>query len=170
MRWMRFLKKPLTLSRGLPSFPALFQDMRTLSAKANEVQRRWWLIDAENQVLGRVAARAANILRGKEKAIFTPHMDAGDFVIVVNADKVKVTGKKETAKEYMSFSGFVGGHKSETVQQRRARRPELLVQRAIRGMIPHTRLGRAQITKLKVYAGKNHPHTAQQPVAVGKIS
>ena len=144
--------------------------MRTFSAKANEVQRRWWLIDAENQVLGRVAARAANILRGKEKAIFTPHMDAGDFVIVVNAGKVRVTGKKETAKEYMSFSGFVGGHKSETLQQRRARRPELLIQRAIRGMIPHTRLGRAQITKLKVYAGSDHPHAAQQPVAVGKIS
>ena len=144
--------------------------MRTLSAKANEVQRRWWLIDAENQVLGRVAARAANILRGKEKAIFTAHMDAGDFVIVVNAQKVKVTGKKETAKEYMSFSGFVGGHKSETLENRRARRPELLIQRAIRGMIPHTRLGRAQITKLKVYAGKDHPHAAQQPVSVGKVS
>ena len=144
--------------------------MRTLSAKANEVQRRWWLIDAADQVLGRVAARAANILRGKEKAIFTPHMDAGDFVIVVNAGMVRVTGKKETAKEYMSFSGFVGGHKSETLQQRRARRPELLIQRAIRGMIPHTRLGRAQITKLKVYAGKDHPHAAQQPVAVGKVS
>ncbi|MEQ1850700.1 MAG: 50S ribosomal protein L13 [Chthoniobacteraceae bacterium] len=144
--------------------------MRTFSAKANEVQRRWWLIDANNQVLGRVAARAANILRGKEKAIFTPHMDAGDFVIVVNADKVRVTGKKETAKEYMSFSGYVGGHKSETLQQRRARRPELLIERAVKGMIPHTRLGRQQITKLKVYAGSEHPHTAQQPVAVGKIS
>ena len=144
--------------------------MRTFSAKANEVQRRWWLIDASNQVLGRVAARAATILRGKEKAIFTPHMDAGDFVIVVNAEKVRVTGKKETAKEYMSFSGYVGGHKSETLQQRRARRPELLIERAVKGMIPHTRLGRQQITKLKVYAGSSHPHAAQQPVAVGKIS
>lgn len=144
--------------------------MRTFSAKANEVQRRWWLIDAQDQVLGRVAARAANILRGKEKAIFTAHMDAGDFVIVVNAGKVRVTGKKETAKEYMSFSGFVGGHKTETLEKRRARRPELLIQRAIRGMIPHTRLGRAQITKLKVYAGSEHPHAAQQPTAVGKIS
>ena len=86
--------------------------MRTLSAKANEVRRRWWSIDAADQVLGRVAARAANILRGKEKAIFTPHMDAGDFVIVVNADKVRVTGKKELQKTYMSFSGYVGGHKS----------------------------------------------------------
>jgi large subunit ribosomal protein L13 len=144
--------------------------MRTFSAKANEVQRRWWLIDADDQVLGRVAARAANILRGKEKAIFTPHMDAGDFVIVVNADKVRVTGDKETQKEYMSFSGYVGGHKSETLQQRRARRPELLIERAVKGMIPHTRLGRQQITKLKVYAGPSHPHAAQQPVSVGKIS
>ena len=144
--------------------------MRTLSAKTNEVQRRWFLIDAADQVLGRVAARAANILRGKEKAIFTPHMDAGDFVIVVNADKVRVTGKKETAKEYMSFSGYVGGHKSETLGSRRARRPELLISNAIKGMIPHTRLGRGQITKLKVYAGSEHPHAAQQPVNVGKVS
>ena len=144
--------------------------MRTLSAKANEVQRRWWIIDAADQVLGRVAARAANILRGKEKAIFTPHMDAGDFVIVVNADKVRVTGKKETAKTYMSFSGYVGGHKSETLGNRRARRPELLISNAIKGMIPHTRLGRGQITKLKVYAGSEHPHVAQQPVKVGKVS
>ncbi len=144
--------------------------MRTISAKANEVQRRWWIIDAADQVLGRVAARAANILRGKEKAIFTPHMDAGDFVIVVNASKVRVTGKKETAKEYMSFSGYVGGHKSETLAQRRKRRPELLIQNAVKGMIPHTRLGRSQITKLKVYAGAEHPHSAQQPVSVGKVS
>jgi large subunit ribosomal protein L13 len=144
--------------------------MRTLSAKSNEVQRRWWLIDAADQVLGRVATRAANILRGKDKAIFTPHMDAGDFVIVVNAEKVRVTGKKETEKEYMSFSGYVGGHKSETLAQRRARRPELLIQRAVKGMIPHTRLGRRQITKLKVYAGSSHPHAAQQPTPVGKVS
>lgn len=144
--------------------------MRTLSAKATEVQRRWWIIDAADQVLGRVAARAANILRGKEKAIFTPHMDAGDFVIVVNAEKIRVTGKKETAKTYMSFSGYVGGHKTETLANRRARRPELIIQRAIRGMIPHTRLGRGQITKLKVYAGSAHPHAAQQPTVVGKIS
>jgi large subunit ribosomal protein L13 len=106
----------------------------------------------------------------RRRPFFTPHMDAGDFVIVVNAGKVRVTGKKETAKEYMSFSGYVGGHKSETLQQRRGRRPELLIERAVKGMIPHTRLGRQQITKLKVYAGSEHPHTAQQPVAVGKIS
>ena len=144
--------------------------MRTLSAKANEVQRHWWLIDAADQVLGRVAAKAANLLRGKEKAVFTPHVDTGDFVVVVNAEKVRVTGKKETAKEFMSFSGYVGGHKSETLGQRRKRRPELLIEHAIKGMIPHTRLGRSQITKLKVYAGSEHPHIAQQPVNVGKIS
>jgi len=144
--------------------------MRTISAKANEVKRNWWVIDAADQVLGRVAAKAANLLRGKEKAIFTPHVDTGDFVVVINAEKVRLTGKKETAKSYMSFSGFVGGHKSETVKARRARRPELLVEGAVKGMIPHTRLGRAQITKLKVYAGAAHPHAAQNPVAVGKVS
>lgn len=143
--------------------------MRTISAKANEVQRQWWVIDAADQVLGRVAAKAANLLRGKEKAIFTPHVDTGDFVIVINADKVVLTGNKETQKEYMSFSGYVGGHKSETVKARRARRPELLISNAVKGMIPHTRLGRSQITKLKVYAGSEHPHVAQTPVNVGKV-
>ena len=143
--------------------------MRTISAKANEVSRQWWLIDAADQVLGRVASKAANLLRGKEKAIFTPHVDTGDFVVVINASKVRVTGKKETDKEYMSFSGYVGGHKHESVKARRARRPELLVEKAIRGMIPHTRLGRGQITKLKVYAGADHPHIAQNPQPIGKV-
>lgn len=140
--------------------------MKTFSAKANEVQRKWWLIDARDQVLGQVAVKAATLLRGKEKAIFTPHVDTGDFVIVINADKVRVTGKKETAKTYMSFSGFVGGHKSETFKQRQARHPELLVERAVRGMIPHNKLGRAIYTKLKVYRGDQHPHVSQQPAAV----
>ena len=143
--------------------------MRTISAKANEVQRQWWVIDAADQVLGRVAAKAANLLRGKEKPIFTPHVDTGDFVIVINASKVRLTGNKEVQKEYMSFSGYVGGHKSESVKARRARRPELLVSNAVKGMIPHTRLGRSQITKLKVYAGAEHPHVAQAPVNVGKV-
>jgi large subunit ribosomal protein L13 len=143
--------------------------MKTFSAKANEVQRQWWVIDAQDQVLGRVAAKAANLLRGKEKAIYTPHVDTGDFVIVINAEKVRVTGKKEEQKSYMSFSGYVGGHKSETVKQRRARRPELLVEKAVKGMIPHNKLGRAVYTKLKVYAGAEHPHAAQQPVPVTNI-
>ena len=143
--------------------------MKTFSAKANEVARQWWVIDAADQVLGRVAVKAATLLRGKEKAIYTPHCDTGDFVIVINASKVRVTGKKETDKSYMSFSGFVGGHKSESVKARRARRPELLVEHAVKGMIPHNKLGRAVYTKLKVYAGAEHPHAAQQPQPVKEI-
>ena len=143
--------------------------MPTFSAKANEVKRQWWVIDANNQVLGRVAAKAANLLRGKEKPIYTAHVDTGDFVIVINAEKVRVTGKKEEQKSYMSFSGYVGGHKSENVKQRRARRPELLVERAVKGMIPHNRLGRSVFTKLKVYKGSAHPHEAQNPQAVTEI-
>src|SRR5437763_13035192 len=140
--------------------------MKTFSAKANEVARKWWIIDAQDQVLGRVAVKADNLLRGKEKAIVTPHVDTGDFVVVINADKVRVTGKKEEQKTFMSFSGFVGGHKSESVRSRRARHPELLVEHAVRGMIPHTKLGRAVYRKLKVYKGAEHPHAAQQPQTV----
>jgi large subunit ribosomal protein L13 len=140
--------------------------MKTFSAKASEVPRKWWLIDAKDQVLGRVAVKAANLLRGKEKSVFTPHVDTGDFVIVVNADKVRVTGKKEEQKTFMSFSGYVGGHKSENVRARRVRHPELLIERAVRGMIPHNRLGRSVYRKLKVYRGEDHPHSAQQPSPV----
>src|SRR5215213_10219560 len=141
----------------------------TFSAKKEEVQRRWWLIDASDEVLGRVAVKAANLLRGKEKAIFTPHVDTGDFVVVINAEKVRLTGKKEEQKSYMSFSGFVGGHKSESAKARRGRHPELIVERAIRGMIPHNRLGRAVYRKLKVYKGDIHPHGAQAPAAVSLL-
>jgi large subunit ribosomal protein L13 len=149
------------------SFGALFQlQMKTFSAKANEVDRRWWLIDAKDQVLGHVAVKAANLLRGKEKVVFTPHVDTGDFVIVINADKVRVSGKKEEQKSFMSFSGYVGGHKSENVRARRGRHPELLIERAVRGMIPHNRLGRAVYRKLKVYRGESHPHSAQRPQSV----
>jgi large subunit ribosomal protein L13 len=140
--------------------------MKTFSAKASDVERKWWVIDATDQVLGQVAVRAANLLRGKEKTIVTPHVDTGDFVIVINAAKVRVSGKKEDQKSYMSFSGYVGGHKSENVRARRARHPELLIERAVRGMIPHNRLGRAVYRKLKVYRGNSHPHTAQKPEPV----
>ena len=143
--------------------------MKTFSAKAEEIQRSWWIVDAKDQVLGRIATKIADVLRGKNKAVYTPHCDTGDFVVVINASKVRVTGKKTTAKVYTSFSGYVGGHKSETFEKRQARRPELLVELAVRGMIPHNRLGRAQFTKLKVYAGAEHPHIAQQPKAL-KIS
>ncbi len=141
--------------------------MKTFSAKASEVDRKWWVIDAKDQVLGRVAVKVANLVRGKEKAIYTSHVDTGDFVIVINADKVRLTGKKEEAKVYTSFSGYVGGHKSETVRARRARKPELLVERAVRGMLPHNRLGRRVFTKVKVYAGESHPHASQSPTPVG---
>ena len=156
----------LTLPRFAHSFRALPLPMKTFSAKAHEVPRKWWIIDAKDQVLGRVAVKAANLLRGKEKAIYTPHVDTGDFVVVINAEKVRLTGKKEEQKSFMSFSGFVGGHKTENIRARRARHPELLVERAIRGMIPHTKLGRAVYRKLKVYRGDLHPHSAQQPAPV----
>jgi large subunit ribosomal protein L13 len=140
--------------------------MKTFSAKAKDVDRKWWVIDAKDQVLGRVAVTAANLLRGKAKPIFTPHVDTGDFVVVINADKVRVSGRKEDTKSYMSFSGYVGGHKSENVKARRARHPELLIERAVRGMIPHNRLGRASYRKLKVYRGESHPHAAQRPQTI----
>lgn len=138
--------------------------MKTFSAKAQDVERAWYVIDAKDQILGDVAVAAANLLRGKTKPIFTPNVDTGDFVVVVNAAAVKVTGRKETAKTYTSFSGYIGGQKRETVAGVRGRKPELLVERAVRGMIPRNRLGRQIIGKLKVYAGAEHPHAAQQPV------
>jgi len=142
--------------------------MRTYSAKPADAQaaRKWWIVDAKDQPLGRLASKVAVVLRGKTKRTFTPHVDTGDFVIVINADKVRVTGKKEEQKSFMSFSGYVGGHKSENVRARRGRHPELLIERAVRGMIPHNRLGRGVYRKLKVYRGESHPHNAQQPQSV----
>ncbi len=166
-RWYETHKSHwLTRPHVARNFRALFSTVKTFSAKASEVPRRWWVIDAQDQVLGRVAVKAANLLRGKGKTVFTPHVDTGDFVIVINAEKVRLTGKKEEQKSYMSFSGYVGGHKSENVRARRDRHPELLVERAVRGMIPHNRLGRHIYRKLKVYRGDSHPHAAQQPEAV----
>ena len=135
---------------------------KTFSAKAEALTRNWWLIDAQDQTLGHIAVKAANLLRGKGKTLYTPHIDSGDFVVVINADKVRVGGKKEIQKTYMSFSGYVGGHKSETFAARRERHPELIVERAVRGMIPHNRLGRSIFGKLKVYRGSEHPHSAQK--------
>jgi large subunit ribosomal protein L13 len=137
--------------------------MSTFFAKQEEQKPRWYLIDARDQVLGKVAVRAANVLRGKTKPTFTPHVDAGDFVVVVNADKVVLTGRKETAKIYMSYSQYPGKEKRRTAKRLRATRPERLIEHAVKGMIPHNRLGRQMITKLKVYAGATHPHAAQKP-------
>ena len=137
--------------------------MKTHLPKVNLDQRKWHVIDADGAVLGRLAVQVADILRGKNKPVYTAHLDAGDFVIVVNAEKVKVTGKKEQAKEYMSYSGWKGGEKYTSVAQLRARHPEMLITRAVRGMVPKNRLGRVLMTKLKVYKGDKHPHSAQQP-------
>ncbi len=137
--------------------------MKTFPAKATEVDRKGYVIDAADQILGKVAVEAARLLRGKHKPIFTPHVDTGDHVVIINAKKVRLTGNKETEKIYTSYSGYVGGQKVETPKKVRARRPELLVERAIRGMVPHTRLGRAQLRKLRVYAGAEHEQEAQKP-------
>jgi len=137
--------------------------MKTHLPKVNLDQRKWHVINADGAVLGRLAAQVANILRGKNKPVYTPHLDAGDFVVVINAEKVIVSGKKETNKKYMTYSGWKGGEKYTSVEQLRARQPEKLITRAVRGMVPKNRLGRVLLTKLKVYKGDKHPHAAQKP-------
>lgn len=140
--------------------------MKTHLPKINLDQRKWHVIDADGAVLGRLAAQVANVLRGKNKPTFTSHMDTGDFVVVINAEKIRVTGKKETDKEYMTYSGWKGGEKYATVAEIRAKHPELLIERAVKGMIPKNRLGRVLLTKLKVFKGAEHPHSAQQPATL----
>jgi large subunit ribosomal protein L13 len=140
--------------------------MKTHLPKINVDERKWHIIDANGAILGRLAAQVANVLRGKNKPTFTPHLDAGDFVVVINAEKVRVTGKKETDKEFMSYSGWKGGEKYATVAQVRAKHPEKLITHAVKGMIPKNRLGRVLLTKLKVYKGAEHPHSAQQPATL----
>ena len=140
--------------------------MKTHLPKVNLDQRKWHVIDADGAVLGRLAVQVADILRGKNKPVYTAHLDAGDFVIVVNAEKVKVTGKKELAKEYMSYSGWKGGEKYATVEQVRAKNPEFLIEHAVKGMIPKNRLGAQLLTKLKVFKGDKHPHAAQMPAVL----
>src|SRR6478672_1147904 len=137
--------------------------MKTHLPKVNLDQRKWHVINADGAVLGRLAAQVADILRGKNKPVYTPHLDAGDFVVVINAEKVIVTGKKETEKLFMTYSGWKGGEKYTSVAQVRARHPEKLITHAVRGMVPKNRLGRVLMTKLKVYKGPEHPHAAQRP-------
>ncbi|HZI33556.1 MAG TPA: 50S ribosomal protein L13 [Candidatus Binatia bacterium] len=140
--------------------------MKTHLPKVNLDQRKWHVIDADGAVLGRLASQVADILRGKNKPVYTSHLDAGDFVIVVNAEKVKVTGRKEVQKEYMSYSGWKGGEKYKTVQEVRAKHPEYLIEHAVKGMIPKNRLGRQLLTKLKVFKGPKHNHEAQKPAVL----
>jgi large subunit ribosomal protein L13 len=137
--------------------------MKTYLPKVDLNARPWRVVDASGMVLGRLAATVANMLRGKDKPVFTPHLDAGDFVVVINAEKVRLTGKKETQKRYMTYSGWKGGERYRTVAEVRARHPERLILHAVKGMIPKNRLGDRLLTKLKVYRGDQHPHQAQKP-------
>ena len=137
--------------------------MKTFSAKPHEVERQWFVVDAQGQTLGRLATQVATILRGKHKPIYTPHVDCGDYVIVVNANQIHVTGQKLDQKMYYRHSGYPGGLKHVTLRRRLETHPERVIESAVRGMLPKNRLGRKMFKKLKVYAGSDHPHEAQQP-------
>lgn len=137
--------------------------MKTFSAKPDSVKREWYVVDATNQVLGRLASELARRLRGKHKPEYTPHVDTGDYIVVINADKVRVTGRKEEGKLYYRHSGKPGGLKTTTLKELRARAPERVIETAVKGMLPKNPLGRAMLTKLKVYTGPEHQHQAQQP-------
>ncbi len=139
--------------------------MKTYAVKASDIERQWWLVDASDQTLGRLATRVATLLEGKHKPVYSPHIDTGDHVVVVNAGRIKVTGNKLLQKRYYRHSGYPGGLKEESLQALMARKPELVIERAVKGMLPQSRLGRAMFKKLKVYGGPDHPHQAQQPLA-----
>ena len=137
--------------------------MKTVSMRSQDVDRSWWIIDAEDKVLGRIATEIAHRLRGKHKPEYTPHVDTGDYIIVINAEKVRVTGNKENDKIYWRHNEYPGGIKSTNVSDMRATHPERIIEKAVKGMLPRNPLGRAMYRKLKVYAGAEHPHAAQQP-------
>jgi len=137
--------------------------VKTYAVKAGEIQRRWYVVDAEGRTLGRLAGEIARVLKGKHKAMYSPHLDTGDFVIVVNAQRILVTGNKMEAKKYYRYSGYLGGLKSVVMKDQLEQHPERVIRHAVRGMLPKNRLGRAMIKKLKVYAGSHHPHAAQKP-------
>jgi large subunit ribosomal protein L13 len=151
------------MRRRRTSSPPSFCEMKTWNAKPGEVDRRWYVVDAEGQILGRLATQIADTLRGKGKAEYTPHVDTGDFVVVVNAEKIQVTGNKLDQKRYYRHSGYPGGIRSRTLREQLDRRPTEVLRKAVKGMLPRNRLARAQLTKLKIYAGPEHPHEAQAP-------
>ena len=140
--------------------------MKTLSLRADEINHNWFIIDAENQTLGRLASTVAQIIRGKNKPFFTPHMDMGDYVVIINAEKVKVSGNKEENKTYFRHSGYPGGITEIKLKQVRIDYPERIITNAVKGMLPHNRLGRKLLKHLKVYKGSNHPHSSQQPQSI----
>jgi large subunit ribosomal protein L13 len=137
--------------------------LKTFSAKKEEVVHDWFQVDAETETLGHLATKIAHILRGKHKPIYTPHVDTGDFIVVTNAEKIKLTGNKLLGKQYYRHSGYPGGIKSMNAEEMLEKKPEMVIMKAVRGMLPKNRLGRQMIKKLKIYAGKDHPHKAQQP-------
>ncbi len=137
--------------------------MKTYSVKASEIQRGWYLVDAENQALGRLASKIAAILRGKHKPTFSPHLDTGDFVVVVNAEKVRLSGRKKEYKTYFRHSGYPGGKRNVPIAEVLDQHPERVLYQAVKGMLPKNKLGSKQLKKLKIYAGPDHPHEAQQP-------
>lgn len=141
----------------------LKQERITRFIKPEDANQKWYVIDAKDKILGRLAAKVARVIRGKEKAVFTPNMDAGDFVIIINADKVRMTGKREIQKTYFTHSTYPGGAKVRSYAEMMAKKPEFAVETAVKGMLPKTKLGRQLNKKLKVYAGENHPHSAQKP-------
>jgi len=149
------------LSIGLIS--CIMVKMKTFVAKEHEIEKKWYLIDARDKILGRLACQIVTILRGKHKPIFTPHMDAGDYVVLINAEKVVLTGAKLEKKIYYRHSGYVGGLKETTAKEMLQKKPENLIRLAVKGMLPKGSLGRRQLTKLKIYAGPHHPHQAQEP-------
>ena len=138
--------------------------MKTFSAKSHEVKRQWYTVDAEDQVLGRLATQIATRLKGKHKAIYTPHVDTGDYIVVINAEKIRVTGNKESDKLYYWHTGHPGGIKSRNLKTMREKSPQSILESAVKGMMPKNKLGREMMSKLKVYSGASHPHEAQQPV------
>ncbi|TLS69067.1 50S ribosomal protein L13 [Mariprofundus erugo] len=140
--------------------------MATWTVRPGDIERKWYVVDATDLVLGRLATQIATVLRGKHRPEYTPHADCGDHIIVINAEKIRVTGKKEEAKVYYHHTGFVGGIKSITLEKQRANHPERIIESAVKGMMPKGPLGRSMLKKLKVYAGGDHPHTAQQPEAM----
>jgi len=170
-----YLQKPITFASALEiedqsdliinykSDKVKTRSYSTRSVKKEEVQRQWFVIDGEGEIVGRTATQIATILRGKHKPTYTPHVDTGDNVIIINADKMRFTGLKEQQKEYQRYSGYPGGQKSRTAAEMRAKKPIAIIESAVRGMLPKNKLGRAMFKKLFVYAGPEHPHAAQKP-------
>jgi large subunit ribosomal protein L13 len=140
--------------------------MKTFLARKETVQPKWYLVDADGQVLGRLAVKVANIIRGRNKPTYTAHVDTGDYVVVVNAEKIVLTGKKDEKNEYMAFSGFVGGERYRSLRQMREKRPEFVIMHAVKGMLPKNRLAARMLTKLRVFKGTKHPHEANNPVKI----